>query len=151
MKKVLSLLLLSFAFATYASAQLKDPVQWSFNATKKADKLYELKIIAIVPKPWHIYSQTTPAGGPVATSFSFKSNPLALLEGKVKEEGKLEVIHDPNFGVDVKYYSDQVVFLQSVKLKTVVKTNISGTLEYMVCNDSKCLPPKKLPFSVQLQ
>ena len=150
MKKVLFSLLI-VVFGLNVSAQLTDPVQWTFVATKKSDKLYEVNFTAVLPKPWHIYSQTTPKGGPVATNISFKANPVVKLDGSVKEDGKLEVIHDENFGLDVKYYSDKVVFTQTVKLKTSVKTNLTGTVEYMVCNDTKCLPPKKLPFSVQLQ
>ncbi len=150
MKRLLS------SFATLVitlnvSAQLSDPVKWTFASAKKEDKIYNVVITATLPKPWHIYSQTTPQGGPIPTSFSFKTNPLVVLDGKVKEDGKLEIIHDENFGVDVKYYSDKVVFTQTIKLKSPVKTNFMGTLEYMVCNDSKCLPPKKLPFNIQLQ
>lgn len=150
MKCIFSLLSVLFA-ATLLQAQIKDPVQWSYTATKKADKVYTVAVTATVAAPWHIYSQTTPKGGPIPTKFLFKSNPLFSLDGIVNEEGKLEVIHDENFGVDVKYFSNKVVFVQTVKLKANVKTNISGTVEYMVCNDNECLPSKKLLFDIKLQ
>ena len=108
-------------------------------------------ITATLAKPWHIYSQTTPDGGPAPTKIVFKANPLFVKDGAVKETGSLQTIHDQNFGVDVKYYSDKVVFTQLVKLKAGVKTHATGDVEYMVCNDSKCLPPKKLPFDILLQ
>ncbi len=132
-------------------AQTKDPVQWTYTATKKADKVYTVTVTAIVSQPWHIYSQYTPKGGPVPTKFSFNPNPLLMLDGSVNEQGKLEIVHDKNFGVDVKFYSNKVVFIQTVKMKTTVKTNINGTVEYMVCNDSQCLPPKKIPIDIRLQ
>ena len=149
--KKFTLLFISVLVVTVAFCQAENPVQWSFASVKKADKLYEVTLTATFAKPWHIYSQTTPAGGPVPTQITFKANPLVVLDGAIKETGSLQTIHDENFGVDVKYYSDKVVFTQKVKLKALVKTHASGTLEYMVCNDNRCLPPKKVPFDITLQ
>ena len=56
-----------------------------------------------------------------------------------------------NLSVDVKYYSETVTFAQSIKLKSPVKTNLSGTIKYMVCNDKMCLPPKTISFNVPIQ
>ena len=58
---------------------------------------------------------------------------------------------DNVFGIDVKYFNDRVEFIQTVKLKGNVKTNIGGTVEYMVCDDSQCLPPTKKTFDIKLQ
>ncbi len=149
--KRFTLFFLSLVIASTAFCQADNPVQWSFSSIKKGDKIYEVTLTAAVAKPWHIYSQTTPQGGPVPTQITFKSNPLIILDGDIKETGKLQVIHDDNFKVDVKYYSDKVVFTQIVKLKAGVKTHATGILEYMVCNDEKCLPPKKIPFDITLQ
>lgn len=150
MKKLFALsTILFFTLASYA--QIKDPVVWTYSAEKKADKTYDIKIVAKFANPWHLYSQSTPAGGPVPTSITFKTNPLISKDGSVKEVGNMKKYKDPNFGVDVKYYSDQVVFVQTVKLKSNVKTNITGTIEFMVCDDHQCLPPKKVPFDIKIQ
>jgi len=150
MKRII--LLLSLFFITVAGiAQLKDPVQWNFIAAKKSDKVYDVTFTAAITKPWHIYSQTTPAGGPVPTKIVFKTNPLITVSGKAKENGSLKNVHDQYFGVDVKYFDNKVEFVQTVNLKSNVKTNIAGTIEYMVCNDEECLPPKKVPFDLKLQ
>jgi hypothetical protein len=150
MKRVVLFLTLFF-IATAAMAQKSDPVQWNFVATKKGDKTYELTFGATVSKPWHIYSQTTPKGGPVPTKITYKTNPLIVLDGAAKENGALKQIHDKFFGVDVKYFADKVDFVQTVTVRANAKTNISGTIEYMVCNDEECLPPKKIPFDLKLQ
>jgi thiol:disulfide interchange protein DsbD len=149
--KHFSLLMMAVFAALAGWSQGENPVQWSFVAHKKADKVYEVVITATIAKPWHIYSQTTPDGGPQPTKITFKANPLIVADGTVKEDGTLQTIHDQNFGVDVKYYSDKVVFTQLVKLKAGVVTHSTGNLEYMVCNDIKCLPPKKVPFDIVLQ
>lgn len=150
MKRILLFITL-FSISGAGFAQMKDPVKWEFAATKKADKLYEVTYTATVEKPWHIYSQTTPGGGPVPTKFTYKTNPLLTITGIPKETGELKKIHDEYFDVDVKYFGNKVIFTQTIKLKSAVKTNVSGTVEFMVCNDSQCLPPKKVSFDLQLQ
>ena len=140
-----------FILSACLHAQVQDPVKWNYSAIKKADNEYAVTISATLAPDWHIYSMSTPNGGPVATTFNFKRNPLITIDGKTKETGKPNTIHDDIFGVDVKYYSEAVTFVQTVKLKSAVKTNLSGTVKYMVCNDKMCLPPKTVPFNIQLQ
>ncbi len=150
MKKVIAAIATIFIISVL-HAQVQDPVKWNYSATKKSDKEYTVTIDATLPGAWHIYSINTPPDGPVPTSISFKKNPLVTLDGTVKENGKLKSEHDEIFGVDVKYYADKVEFVQNVKLKSAVKTNVTGTIKYMVCNDKMCLPPKTIPFNIQLQ
>ena len=132
-----------------ASAQMENPVQWSYSAKKIADKTYELHITANLEGKWHIYAQDA-GEGPVPTEFSFTANPLVKMDGKVKEVGKLEKSYDPNFKSVLKYYGSKVDFVQKVKLKSNATTVVAGTVTYMVCNDKKCLPPKDVPFSVKV-
>ena len=40
---------------------------------------------------------------------------------------------------------------QLVKVKDGVKTTVSGTVEFMTCNDKECLPPKTEQFSIPLK
>lgn len=148
MKYLFSLILSCVGLS--AMAQIKDPVQWTYAAKKKAANEYDLVITANIPSPWHLYSQNTGKGGPVPTSITFKANPLVTLNGKAKESGKLEKTYDENIKTNVLYYSNKVEFVQTVKLKSAVKTNISGTVEYMVCDDHQCLPPTKKAFDVKL-
>lgn len=132
-----------------ASAQMENPVQWSYSAKKIADKTYELHITANLEGKWHIYAQDA-GEGPVPTEFSFTTNPLVKMDGKVREVGKLEKSYDPNFKSVLKYYGSKVDFVQKVKLKSNATTVVAGTVTYMVCNDKKCLPPKDVPFSVKV-
>lgn len=144
-------MLLLTAGIVSASAQMKNPVSWDYQAVKKSADTYEIVLTATVEHPWHIYSQNTGKGGPIPTAVTFKPNPLVTKNGKVKENGKLEKVFDKNFKTDVLYYSDKVQFVQLVKVKAGIKTNLSGTVEYMVCDDSQCLPPTKKTFDLKLQ
>lgn len=154
MKKIV-LALFALILTAGLFAQIKDPVGWKYEVVKKTGNAYQLVITATVPKPWHIYSQNTAKGGPIPTKITINMNPLiTVAAGKAKEIGSLEKTLDKNFspkGVEVLYYSNQVQFVQNISLKGAVKTNISGTVEYMICDDSQCLPPTKKSFDIKIQ
>lgn len=147
MKLVTLMIALTISFAIPA----QQPVTWNFSAKKLNDKMYEVSMTATVPSPWHIYSQNTPEGGPLPTVITFTINPLASIEGKTTETGKAITKLEEVFGINVVYYTNTVSFVQKVKVEKKVKTNISGSIEYMVCNDTQCLPPKTVPFTVALK
>src|SRR5665647_1012682 len=138
-------------FTNLLFAQIQNPVSWSATAKKISDKTYEIHLTANIQKGWHVYSQTTPDGGPVPTNITFTKNPLLTFEGNAKEVGKLEKHAEPLFGVDVKQFSNNVDFVQVVKLKANVKTSADVAVEFMVCNDRQCLPPTTKKFTVALK
>src|SRR5689334_17829532 len=150
MRKSLLILITTF-LAVSSFAQIKDPVQWGFTTKKIAPLIYEVHLTATIEGGWHLYSQTTPEGGPIATSIEFTKNPLVAIQGAAKEVGKLEQRHEELFGVDVKQFSNKVDFVQTVTLKGKVTTNVSGSIEFMTCNDHECLPPKSVKFSIALK
>ena len=149
MSKLLVIAFLFFASPSFA--QQLSPVSWSFASKKLSDNVYEVQLIATIQSGWHLYSQDQP-GDAIAqpTSFSFSKNPLIDLDGKVKEIGKLEKYKDKKLDISANQYSDKVTFVQKVKVKGKVKTNISGKLEFQTCDDKKCLPPKTVNFSIAL-
>jgi len=150
MKKIIYTLLFTIV-AGVVSAQIKDPVSWTFEAKKKTADTYEVVLSANIQGKWHIYSQKTGKGGPIPTKVNFKANPLLNITGAVKEVGKVEKVYDEIFQTDVLYLSNKVQYVQTVKLKGKAKTNITGTIEYMVCDDAQCLPPAKKVFDIKLQ
>lgn len=148
MKKIflLHLLLLCAVFL-----QAQSPVNWKYTVKRIADKIFEIHLKAAIENPWHMYSQNTPEGGPIPTAIQLDKNPLIILENKFKEMGKMIRKHEKVFDLDVMYYEDSVDFVQVIKLKTKAKTNISGEIEYMVCNDRECFPPTKEKFKVKVE
>ena len=143
----LSIMLIGFG----ASAQVLNPVSWTFSSKKISDKVYEVQMVATIQSGWHLYSQVQPDDAiAIPTSFSFNQNPLVDFDGKVKEVGKMQKYSDKKLGVSANQYSNKVVFIQRVKLKGKAKTNVTGKLEYQTCNDEKCLPPKTVNLSIAL-
>lgn len=149
MKKFSLIIAFIIGFAGFSYAQILNPTSWTYTAKKIADKTYEIHITATLGSGWHLYAQDA-GEGPEPTSFSFTKNPLVKLDGPVKENGKLIKEYDKNFNSVLKFYANKVDFVQVVKLKTNAATVIKGNVTFMVCNDSKCLPPKTVPFSVKL-
>ncbi len=110
----------------------------------------KLKFTAGINGNYHIYAQNVGVDGPVPTTFTFGANPLLSLDGKVKEVGKMIKKHEAVWGGDVNFFEKSVEFVQVVKLKKKIKTNITGKIEFMVCDDKQCLPPSEVPFKIDL-
>jgi len=133
-------------------AQVLKPVLWSFTSKKIGDKIYELHITASIQSGWHVYSQKQPADAIAnPTEIIFNSNPLVSLTGKPVESGKMEIYKDKKLGISANQYSNKVDFVQKIKLKANVKTNMVGSVEFQTCDDKKCLPPMKVDFSIAVK
>lgn len=151
MKKIMIGLFLMM-MAGLANAQMLNPVLWTFTSKKLTEKSYEVHIIAVIQNSWHLYSQKQPADAiTMPTEILFNKNPLISLDGKTREVGKMEVYSDKKLGISANQYADRVEFIQKITLKSKAKTNISGSIEYQTCDDKKCLPAKKIPFSIALK
>lgn len=135
---------------TIVSAQSAKQVKWSYTTKKIADKTYEVHITASMNGNWHIYAQNVGVEGPIPTTFTFSKNPLLTLDGKPKEVGKMIKKNEDVWGGVVNYYEKSVNFIQIVKIKGNVKTNIAGKVEFIVCNDNTCLPPSEVDFTVNV-
>lgn len=138
-------------FTANLFAQSSKQVKWVFSATKKTAGLYEIRLKASIGGNYHIYAQNAGGGVGLPTKFKFNKNPLLTLDGNVSEKGKLiegkETIGKSS--VTVRYYNGVVEFVQVVKAKAA--TNISGNVQYMVCNNSGCLPPSTTSFDIELK
>jgi thiol:disulfide interchange protein len=101
---------------------------------------------------WHIYSTTTPPGGPIPTVVRLESNDSFEPVGPVIQPEPVKE-HDPNFDMMVEYYGREVRF--GVRARVVDPTEpgraaLSGNIRYMLCNATSCLPPDTAPFSVDI-
>lgn len=145
------LLLATFCISLTTNAQILDPVKWKTEAVKVSDQEFDLIFTAIMEDGWTIYSQFTDDNGPVPTYFEFDKGDHFSLEGKVEEKGKKKEGPDPLFGnvIVIKYVKSPVVFTQRVKVSDASQP-VSGFLEFMTCDDSRCLPPSEVTFSFDL-
>jgi thiol:disulfide interchange protein DsbD len=153
MKKIYIFLFVVFvlAFLQSTSAQVLDPIDWKFEYNWVSDKEIDLVFRAEIENKWHLYSQDIDEGGPIPTSFTFNPSEHYQLSGKTLEISKLEIIHDPSFGMDLKMFSHEAVFKQKILLLTDQDFVLAGNIEYMSCDDKRCLPPDNEEFTFDLK
>ena len=131
-------------------AQIYDPVSWSTSVEKVSATDYVLISSAKIESGWHLYSQDVPAEGPVPSSFTYEDNAAFELVGGTKEEKGITV-NDPVFEMRIKYFTDRAEFRQPIKLKDTSITIIKAEIEFMVCDEEKCLPPSTVSLEFQLR
>ena len=148
MKKLLSLVLFLMPFVLWA--QIFNPVEWEFNQEKLNDNEVQLTFKAEIDSGWYVYSQFVGDGGPVPTTIRF-FDPLGYeLVGETKEGKPLDQ-YDPNFDMNLLFFKDEAVFSQIIKLTTDQTVVVNGELEFMVCDESQCLPPEYLEFAFEIK
>jgi len=127
-----------------------NPVKWSFSSERISDDEAVLIFKAKIKKTWHLYGTAIPEGGPVATSFTFEpSKTKYKLIGKISEpKGKTKF--DPNFEMNLKLIDKDAVFKQKIKILTEGAFVIKGSVEYMCCDESRCLPPTDEHFEIKI-
>jgi len=142
MKKHLILLFALIAFAI-GNSQILEPVKWKTSIEKFSDTEYNLVSKATIESGWHLYSQNVPADGPIPTTFTFDdANGAFKFIGNTGElEGK--TVDDPVFQMRIKFFEKSAIFVQRVQLLGDV-TSVKGTVEFMVCDDTRCLPPTEV-------
>lgn len=141
----LSILLLTLS----AGAQIYDPVTWDFNYEKKSGTSYEIIFTAMIEKGSHIYAMGIPEGGPIPTTFSFSTPAGYALDGQTYEVTKPVEIFDEAFGFKIKSFSDKAEFRQKIVSESVSFT-VAGIVNFMSCNNTTCLPPKDVEFSIKI-
>lgn len=137
------------SFAQQHGMRLQKPVKWSFSFVKTGENSYDLVLKAKIDRTWHVYSQFIPEGGPVPTSFTFNKTKDYQMVGKTIEKSKIIQEYDSNFEMMMKYFENEAVFIQKVRTNGKVNT-ISGTLEFMTCDNKQCLQPEEIDFSFKL-
>jgi DsbC/DsbD-like thiol-disulfide interchange protein len=148
MKKLLILIVLMIAgISTYA--QIETPVKWSYAAKKISSTEAVVFLRATIQDGWHIYSLDVKDGGPIKTSFTFDPSKEYSPEGKTTEPTPV-TRYEKAFSMNVSFFEKTVTFQQKIKLKSANVSVVKGKLEYMTCNDQKCLPPEDLDFSIPL-
>ncbi len=146
-------LVIFFAFSlSVLNAQIfENPVSWSWKSKKVSDTEYQLIFNANIEPGWHLYSAHVPPDvGPYPTAFLLDTIPNFTFVGGITE-GEPHVEWDPNFEADLAFFSDKAEFVQTVKITSEKDFTIKGEIEWMVCNDERCLPPKLKDFTFNIK
>lgn len=156
MKHIMFLILVVFAlapataqvFGSQETSQLADPIEWEATVEQENDSIYNLIFTAKLEEGWHLYSQEVDENGPIPTTFTFTSKEGIELLGNVVEPN-VAAIYDDVFEMDIKFFEDEAVFIQRVKVLDPYAV-VEVEVEFMVCDDEQCLPPDTVPFQISL-
>lgn len=130
-------------------AQTLNPVKWQFSYQETDEKNGKLVLKAKMDPDWHIYSQTQTGEGPLPTVFKFVRTPDFDLDGTTIEPDP-DRLHDVTFDVDVAQFIMEATFTQKIKRNNRKDFVIMGEVEFMACNNSMCLPPRTIKFSIKV-
>ena len=136
-----------FINTSFVSGQILNPVSWSFEKKQVDGNLYELLFKATIDENWHLYGLNIPEGGPIATSVNFNDSENYTLEGSPTPEPRAKIKHDPSFDMDLELFSNKVTLKQKIVRTTADPFEVTGYVEYMSCDESRCLPPSDESFT----
>ena len=149
MKRTASLLALLLLIFQWGFSQILEPVEWSTSVEKISDDTYILVSKANIEKGWHLYAQDVPEDGPIPTTFSYNLDEEVVLLGLTKElEG--HIVDDPVFLMKIKYFEEYAEFRQAIKVSNNRLSSVLGEVEFMVCDDTRCLPPSYVDLEFNL-
>ncbi len=142
-------LLIGVLFSLQVSAQILEPVKWSYAVKELPNDEAELLFTANIDKTWHLYSQNLPATAiELPLVFEFSKNAKYKLIGVVAEPAGVKV-YDEDAKADIKSFVGKVVFKQKVKKLSKEAFAVTGSLDGQACQDGKCVGTKD-KFSFKL-
>ncbi|MFI3319600.1 MAG: cytochrome c biogenesis protein CcdA [Rikenellaceae bacterium] len=145
MKRFLMLCLGLFV-ALSATAQ----IEWGApQLTRQDGDKYMLSLSAKLDEGWHLYDLVEREGGANATSFTFGLGEGVELVGEVRSVESPILKYDPIFAMEIGYYEGGVTFEQMLTIKNP-ETIVNVAVEWMLCNDSTCIPPDSNQFEVSV-
>jgi cytochrome c biogenesis protein CcdA/thioredoxin-related protein len=152
MKKYIIILTgLVFLINNNSISQVFDPVKWTFESKEINNKKVDLIFEATIDPGWHLYGLNIPENGPIATSIIFTDTAGYEIKGKTVSVINPEIKYDPIFGIDLELFSDKATFKQQIEKITKEDLTITGYVEFMSCDDQRCLPPKEVEFEFSLK
>ena len=151
-RRFFPLVLFISLFAFQLESQILEPVKWEFKVVDLGNDQYDLVFHASIEDKWHVYSQHLGADkiGPIATSFVFEESKLFKKSGKVKE-GKAINQFDPNFEMELAYFEHSADFKQRITSTERSPFHVKGVLEYMACDEAKCIFPDPVEFDITVK
>ncbi|MFT7050977.1 MAG: thiol:disulfide interchange protein [Psychroserpens sp.] len=141
MKNLIITLCGLLVFSLTTNAQVLEPVKWETSVEKISDTEYDLISTAAVDDGWHLYSQSVPDDGPIPTTFIYKATTDYELSGTTQEE-EGHTVDDPVFLMKIKFFEDKAEFRQRIKVLNQELSIVEGEVEFMACDDEKCLAPE---------
>jgi thiol:disulfide interchange protein DsbD len=113
--------------------------EWSYEVKSLGNNEFEVSLNAAIGSGWHLYSQFLDgAEGPLPTWIQFEENDGFELVGKA-EEPNVHKVFDPTWEMDILQFEGEASFVQKIKVTGALPLTLNGTIDYMACDDGKCV------------
>nr|WP_314759354.1 cytochrome c biogenesis protein CcdA [uncultured Porphyromonas sp.] len=142
----------ALALITLLGAQaqiISDVVKWTRSVEDNSPTEKTIVLTATIKPNWHLYATDLPAGGPTPTHLLVDKISGAELVGKLTSDTKPIEKYDPNFEMNLRFFSGKVTFRQKIRITDPTKFAFEGAIRHMACDDERCLSPSNWDFSVQ--
>src|SRR5258708_1716308 len=109
MTRLSTLALVLLATTAVVPAQKLDPIQWTLSSEvtrAPAGSSVPLHLKATFQEGWHLYSLTTPQGGPIPTTAALAENP-AVSQSKLYQPPPTRQV-DKNFNIHTETFEKEV-------------------------------------------
>lgn len=143
-------ILLTSAVVLLAAAASAQGVHWTSRVEPAGGDAYRIVLEAQIPARYHMYDMG-PYGddGPNATTLVFTPDAGARLVGGVEQLTVPERHYDAVFGMEIGTFEKKARFAQQVEL-TAAEATVGVALEWMICNDSSCMPPEEGELTIRI-
>ena len=139
MRRFFLSLLLVLVTTFSVTAQVMDPVKWTFAINDLNDNEFELVATATIEPSYHIYSTKMPDLAPLPTVFSFEATEYYEPVGEGYDLTEVPLFHDDIFETDYYQFSGTASFGQKFKKLKEGPFQIVGELNYQACKDGMCV------------
>jgi thiol:disulfide interchange protein len=146
--------LLGLGSLSLLNAQKLNPIKWDLSvepSTVAPGGVVHAKLTGKLEPGWHLYSLSTPKGGPIPTTIGLAPNP-AIEQVRIFQPKPFRKF-DPNFQLDTETYEGEPVFILEARIASGAASgpvDITSQMRYQLCDDRQCLPPKKATATATL-
>jgi len=147
--------LVLLAAASAGLAQRPHPAAWTL--TPETAKVapggsFNAVLEVRLEEPWHMYSMSTPAGGPIITTIRLEDNPS--IAGWEIYQPPAKRKFDPNFGIETDTYGGTVRFYIQARLAEDAPPGplrLTARMRYQLCTETECLPPRPMTAEAEVE
>lgn len=124
-----------------AFSQDLNPVKWNFSLNEQN----LIKAEASIDSGWYLYSQIQYEDGPIPTTFYVENTVGEYEQIFANRDSKfIKNDYDEMFQTSLtKFYNEVDFFIQLLS-----NYHKKGFVEFMCCDNTKCLPPEKIYFNL---
>jgi len=147
-RKHILMVLVVLLMSQFSIGQIFEPISWSHELKITGKTTGEIIHKATIENNWHLYGMNIPENGPRPTRIVYEKLVNAEKSGGIVSKSKLLEVYDKSFQMNLTWYANEAVFVQKITFKDASKVLVEGYVEFMACDDERCLPPAQDEFSL---